>query len=155
MDPEVAALMQQIEERVAEERAAGLYSVDALQVSNARAEQPFLPDELVEVAKLAEIDPDLGVAASTKRGVGKLVGKVKSGLVRATSQPLRDAADRSTAFNLALLSYVTQLSQEVVALRALGFMKLATFTTADADAKIEALEAVVANGQAEAKLYEK
>jgi hypothetical protein len=118
MDPEVAALMQQIEERVAAKRAAGLYSVDALQVSNARAEQPFLPDELVEVAKLAEIAPDLGVAASTKPGIGKAVGKVKSGLVRATSQPLRDAADRSTAFNLALLSYVTQLSQEVVALRA-------------------------------------
>jgi len=118
IDPAVRALMDEIEERVARKRAAGLYSVDALQTPNSRAEEPFLPDELVEVAKVAEIQVNLGLAGSTKPGVGKAVGKVKEGLVRATSQPLRDVADRSTAFNLALLSYVTQLSQEVVALRA-------------------------------------
>ncbi len=117
-DPAVNELMKEIEERVARKRAAGLYSVDALQTPNARGEEPFLPDELVEVAKAAEIQVNLGLAGSTKPGVGKAVGKVKEGLVRATSQPLRDVADRSTAFNLALLSYVTQLSQEVVALRA-------------------------------------
>jgi hypothetical protein len=118
VDPAVSELMREIEERVARKRAAGLYSVEALQGSNARDDEPFLPDELVEVAKVAEITVDVGVTASTKPGVGKAVGKVKEGLVRATSQPLRDVADRSTAFNLALLSYVTQLSQEVVALRA-------------------------------------
>jgi len=117
-DPAVTALMKEIEERVSRKRAAGLYSVDALQGRNARTEEPFLADELVEVAKIAEIPVNAGLATSTKPGVGKAVGKVKEGLVRATSQPLRDVADRASTFNLALLSYVTQLSQEVVALRA-------------------------------------
>jgi len=117
-DREVVELMQEIQERVAHKRAAGLYSVDALQGVNARGDEPFLPDELVEVAKIAEIPVNTGLVTSTKPGVGKAVGKVKEGLVRATSQPLRDVADRSSAFNMALLSYVTQLSQEVMALRA-------------------------------------
>ncbi len=117
-DPAVIELMREIEERVSRKRAAGLYSVDALQSQNARADEPFLPDELVEIAKIAEIPVNTGLVTSTKPGVGKAVGKVKEGLVRATSQPLRDVADRSTAFNMALLSYVTQLSQEVMALRA-------------------------------------
>ena len=116
-DPAVIELMKEIEERVRRKRAAGLYSVDALQARNARPEEPFLADELVEVAKIAEIPVNTGLATSTKPGVGKAVGKVKEGLVRATSQPLRDVADRASTFNLALLSYVTQLSQEVVALR--------------------------------------
>jgi hypothetical protein len=46
------------------------------------------------------------------------VGKAKHGLTRATSQPLLDLADRSTAFNTALLAYVTELAQEISDLRA-------------------------------------
>lgn len=109
--------MADLKARVADKKAAGIYSVDALAAPPAVEETPLLPDDLVEVAKLAEIEIDLQVAQSTKRHVGKAVTHVKGGLVRATSQPLQDLADRTSAFNLALLNYVTLLSQEVVRLR--------------------------------------
>lgn len=115
---DVAALMAEIEARVAEKRAAGLYSVDALAADRPTQREPYMADDLVEVSKLAEIQPNLGLTASTKPAVGKAVGKVKEGMVRATSQPLLDLADRTTAFNVALLAYVSELAQEVAALRA-------------------------------------
>jgi hypothetical protein len=45
------------------------------------------------------------------------VGKTKSVLARATSQPLIGVADQSTAFNANLVSYLSQLAQEVARLR--------------------------------------
>ncbi len=116
---EVQDLMEELGRRVAEKRAAGLYSVDALANRRASGTEPFLVDDLIEVSRLAEVTPDLGLAASTKPGaVGKAVGKAKHGLTRATSQPLLDLADHSTAFNTALLAYVTELAQEIADLRA-------------------------------------
>jgi hypothetical protein len=116
---EVRDLMEQLERRVAEKRAAGVYSVDALANRRASGSEPYLVDDLIEVSRLAEVTPDLELAASTKPGaVGKAFGKAKHGLTRATSQPLLDLADRSTAFNTALLAYITELAQEIVALRA-------------------------------------
>lgn len=114
--PDVQRLMAELEARVAAKKAAGLYSVDALAAPAPHDGEPLNVDDLVEVAKLAELEIDLQVARSTKRHVGKAVTQMKGGLVRATSQPLQDLADRGTAFNLALLSYVTVLSQEVARL---------------------------------------
>lgn len=115
---EAQNLMKELERRVAEKRAAGLYSIDALSGRRASGTEPYLVDDLIEVSRLAEITPDMGLAASTKPGaVGKAVGKAKHGLTRATSQPLLDLADRSTAFNTALLAYITELAQEIAALR--------------------------------------
>jgi hypothetical protein len=115
---EVEDLMEELERRVAEKRAAGLYSVDALAQRRASGTEPYLVDDLIEVSRLAEIRPDIGLASSTKPGVvGKAVGKAKHGLTRATSQPLLDLADRSTSFNTALLAYITELAQEVADLR--------------------------------------
>jgi len=118
-DNDVRDLMDELERRVAEKRAAGLYSVDALATRRASTTEPYLVDDLIEVANLAEITPNLGTTASTRPGaIGKAVGKAKHGLTRATSQPLLDLADRSTAFNTALLAYVTELAQEISDLRA-------------------------------------
>lgn len=115
---EVARVMDDIRRRVAEKRAAGLYSVDALAADRARPIEPFRADDLAEVARLADVMPDFGLVRSTKPGVGAVVGKAKSGLVRATSQPLIGVADRASGFNAALIGYVAELAQEVASLRA-------------------------------------
>lgn len=116
---EVQDLMEELERRVAAKRAAGLYSVDALADRRGAGTEPYLVDDLIEVSRAAEITPDVGLAASTKLGAaGKVVGTAKHALARATSQPLMDLADRSTAFNTALLAYITELAQEVANLRA-------------------------------------
>lgn len=115
---EVARVMDDIRRRVAEKRAAGLYSVDALAADRARPIEPFRADDLAEVARLADVMPDFGLVRSTKPGVGVVVGKAKSGLVRATSQPLIGVADRASGFNAALIGYVAELAQEVASLRA-------------------------------------
>lgn len=114
--PDADALIAELQERVAAKKQAGLYSLDEIAVTESAVE-PFRAEELGELAAAAEITPDFRLAQSTKRGVGAVVGKTKSGLVRATSQPLANVADQATAFNLALLGYVSALSQEVAELR--------------------------------------
>ncbi|MBM3664677.1 MAG: hypothetical protein FJW92_02640 [Actinobacteria bacterium] len=88
---------------------------------------PYLAEELAHVADLAEISPNLDDVRSTRRGVGIAVGKTKSVLTRATSQPLLGLAAQATTFNSVLVSYLSQLAQEVAALRA----EVARLTDAD------------------------
>jgi len=115
---DVDVLMSELRAQVAKKKAAGLYAVDALAEEPTSCNVPFRSEDLAELAKLAEIYVDLEVTRSTKRYVAAPVGRVKSGLVRATSQPLQDVADRATSFHLALLSYVSMLAQELESLRA-------------------------------------
>ncbi len=68
--------------------------------------------------EVATITPDMSLVQSTKPGVGAAVGKAKSVLARATSQPVLDLAARQSPFNAALLSYLVDLAQEVTTLRA-------------------------------------
>jgi hypothetical protein len=114
--PNADALIAELQERVAAKKEAGLYSLDELAGSGSVTE-PFRAEELAELSTAAEITPDFRLAQSTKRGFGAVIGKTKLGLVRATSQPLANVADQTTAFNLALLGYVSALSQEVAELR--------------------------------------
>ncbi len=116
-DGEVADLMATIRARVAERQAQGLYSVDALSAPDGRDVEPFQVQDLVWLEEVAEITPDMGLIRSTKPGVGIVVGKAKSALTRATSQPLLDLAVRQSQFNAALLAYLTDLAQEVEVLR--------------------------------------
>jgi len=114
---DVEALMEEVRRRVDEKRAAGLYSIDAIAADRGRKNAPFRADDLADVARLADINVDFALVKSTKAGVGALVGKTKSGLSRATSQPLLGVADQASGFNNALISYVAELAQEVAALR--------------------------------------
>lgn len=117
MDADAEALMDELRRRVEAKRAAGLYAVDDIREPPSNARVPFLAEELAHVADLAEISPNLDGVGSTRRGVGVAVGKTKSVLTRATSQPLIGVADQATAFNSVLISYLSQLAQEVAALR--------------------------------------
>ena len=113
------ALMADIRRRVEEKKASGLYTVDALARSSRIEVAPLHPDDLAELGRMLEITPNLDLARSDRRGIGKAIGAVKHGLTRATSQPLLDAAEQTSAFNALLLAYVTELSSEVMRLRGL------------------------------------
>jgi hypothetical protein len=115
-DGNTEALMDELRKRVEMKKAAGLYALDGLSLPQPSTE-PFRADELTSLARAAVLSPDLNLAQSTRGGVGKVVTKTKVSLARATSQPLTHVADQATAFNLALLAYVTELAQEVAYLR--------------------------------------
>ena len=117
--PDVDALMAEVQRRVAEKKASGLYSVDALaEPAGNTGVEPYNAVDLAEVARLVDVMPNFQLARSTKRGVGGLVSKLKSLLSRATSQPLIGMGDQQSRFNATLLSYVSELAQEVAVLRA-------------------------------------
>ena len=115
---ETRRLMDDIRRRVAEKKAAGLYSVDVVAADVASHIEPFRADELADVARMADVMPDFGLVRSTKPGVGAVVSRVKGGLSRATSQPLIGVADQASGFNAALIGYIAELAQEVASLRA-------------------------------------
>ena len=111
--------MEEVRQRVATKKAAGLYSIDALAEPSATSGvEPYAAADLAEVARLVDVMPDFELAQSTKRGVGNVVTKLKSGLSRATSQPLMGMGDQQSRFNATLLSYVSELAQELALLRA-------------------------------------
>lgn len=115
---DVEALMGEVRRRVAEKRASGLYAIDSIAQDRGRTNAPYRADDLADVARLADVYPDFSLVKSTKPGVGSVVGKMKSGLSRATSQPLLGVADQASGFNNALVGYIAELAQEVAALRA-------------------------------------
>jgi hypothetical protein len=114
---DVEALMDEVRRRVARKREAGLYAIDNLASDRGLKNEPFRADDLAEVARMADVNPNFLLAKSTKPAVGVVVSKVKSGLTRATSQPLIGVADQATGFNNALIGYIAELAQEVAALR--------------------------------------
>ena len=114
-DPlDVDALMADLRRRVAEKKAKGLYGVDAL-VAEALDDpgEPFALEELERLRELAVQRVDIDVAVSTKPVVGGVVTRVKRLLVRGTSQPVYGLSAQQTAFNAALLSYLSALGREV------------------------------------------
>ena len=117
MDPELAQMMEELQRRVDAARAAGLYAVDDLREPVAAGREPVHPEELAQLGALAEISPNLIGVGSTRRVVGMAVGKTKSVLARATSQPLIGVADQATAFNSVLVAYLSQLAQEIARLQ--------------------------------------
>lgn len=117
--PDVDALMEEVRRRVAEKKASGLYSLDALvDMTGHPGVEPFGAAGLAEVARRVDVMPDFQLARSTKRGVGGVVSRVKTMLSRATSQPLIGMGDQQSRFNATLLSYLSELGQEVATLRA-------------------------------------
>lgn len=115
---DVEALMEGLRRRVADKKAQGLYTVDAVAADAVHSAEPFGLDQLERLRELAVQNVDLSVAASDKPVLGPAVSTVKRALVRGTSQPLYAAASRSNEFNAALLAYLAALAREVAALRA-------------------------------------
>jgi hypothetical protein len=142
---DIDALMEGLRQRVAEKKAQGLYGVDALMAASVEDDgEPFGLEELEALRELAVQTVDIDVAASTKPVVGGLVSQLKRLLVRGASQPMYGMSARATAFNAALLGYLSTLAREVSALerRVAAEQAAADAARAEAAAARAALSAV-------------
>lgn len=110
--------MADIRRRVAEKKAKGLYSVDALALGAADETAPLAQDELERTRDLAVQRVELAAPVTGPPVLGPLVAKVKYRLTRAVSQPLYAMTSQASSFNIALVGYVARLGREVAALRA-------------------------------------
>lgn len=117
-DPlDVERLMEDLRRRVADKKARGLYGVDALMTDAVEnGGEPFGLDELERLRELAVQRVELDTASSTKPVVGGAISRVKRLLVRGASQPMYSLSAQATAFNGALLAYLSSLAREVASL---------------------------------------
>ncbi len=113
---DVDALMADLRRRVAEKKARGLYTVDALVVDAAETVEPWRQEDLERLRALSVLRVDLTGTASTKPVIGGLVGWFKRRLARSTSGPLYGLAAQENAFHAPLLAYLSQLAREVTEL---------------------------------------
>jgi hypothetical protein len=109
--------MADLRRRVAEKKARGLYTVDALVVEATEGIEPYGQAELERLRALAVQRLDLTTSASTKPVVGGFVTRLKRMLVRGTSQPLHHVIGQTNAYNGALLGYLSQIAREVANLQ--------------------------------------
>ena len=108
--------MGDLRRRVAEKKARGLYSVDALMSEPSSRDEPFAAEDLERVRSQAVLHYDVEVQPSTKPMLGKAVSRVKSLLVRGVSQPGYSLTAQANAYNGALMSYLSRLAREITAL---------------------------------------
>lgn len=151
---DVDAVMADLRERVAEKKARGLYGVDALIVDRPQPAEPFSPEELERVRGLAVLHYDLDAGASTKPVVGRLVGKVKSTLVRGVSQPGFSLTAQLNAYHGSLVAYLTRMAHEITRLqRELSLARAEALRASDAvrEAEIERQRDL---GQADGRIEE-
>lgn len=109
--------MADLRQRVAEKKARGLYSVDALMVDPPTTDEPFAAEELERLRSQAVLRYELAVLPSTKPVIGWVVTRVKRKLVRATSQPGFLLAAQANAYHAALMAYMGRLARELTTLR--------------------------------------
>lgn len=110
--------MDELHRRVAEKKAQGLYSIDALSDEIRPGPEPVDADGLARLERLVDVAPDPSVVRSTKPVIGGAVTGAKHVLVRATRQPVDDLACRATTFNGLLLHHLAGLAREVALLQA-------------------------------------
>jgi hypothetical protein len=114
---DVDALMADLRRRVAEKKARGLYSVDAVMREPPPRDEPFAVEDLERLQELGVVRYDLTVNASDKPVLGPAVTRVKGVLTRGTSQPGFTLTAELNAFHAALLAYLSRLAREVTDLR--------------------------------------
>ncbi len=114
---DVDALMVGIRARVAEKKARGLYSVDALALDAADETTPWNHERLEALQASTAIVQHLVVASSDKGRIGPAVTRAKRAIVRAGFHNVEDVAGQVTRFNAEITSYVASLAGEVARLR--------------------------------------
>lgn len=111
---DVEGIMDDLRRRVAEKKAKGLYGVNALMASTTEDDgEPFGLEDLERLRDLAVQRVQIDTATSTKPLVGGAVSRLKRLLVRGASQPMYGMSAQATAFNGALLAYLSSLAREV------------------------------------------
>jgi hypothetical protein len=114
---DVDALMADLRRRVAEKKARGLYTVDALAIDATENVEPYRLEDLERLRELSVQRVDLSLSPSSKPLVGGLITRIKKILVRGASQPMYAMAAQSSQYNATLLGYVSQLAREITTLQ--------------------------------------
>lgn len=115
MDPE--EILEQIRSTVAEKKALGMYSIDALALDVVEMREPVEADQLDRARAAAAIHVEMQSVKSDKRVIGGLITRVKRLLARSSAQPLTSTARQQAAFNASTVAYLTALGREVAAQR--------------------------------------
>jgi hypothetical protein len=118
MNRDIADSMDELRRRVAEQRAAGVYDVDDVRGVLGSPEAPALVRDLAHAARLADISPAPAPPAPDGHGPRAIAGRARSSARNVARRPVADVADRTTAFNTAVVAYLLQLAEEVEVLRA-------------------------------------
>ena len=114
---DVDAIMAAVKARVAEKKARGLYSVDALAYEKLAEGEPWDPDRIEGMQVAAVVRQHLLVEPSSKPVIGKAVGLAKKFVVRAGFHNLQTITHQVTSFNTEMLGYATSVGVEVASLR--------------------------------------
>jgi hypothetical protein len=150
---DVDALMADLRKRVAEKKARGLYSVDAL-VVEPPPDEPFAIEELERLREQAVLHYDLDVNPSSKPFIGAAVTRVKRALVRGTSQPGFGLTAQANAYHAALMAYLGQLARELTELRRALHDAQTTAELAVQSARESEVDALRELGQVEGRVEE-
>ncbi len=118
MNPDIADSMDELRRRVAQQRAAGVYDVGDLRDVLDSPEAPALVRDLAHAARLAEISPAPTVPAPGGHGPRAMAGRARATARDMARRPVAEVADRTTAFNMALIAYLLEMAGEVALLRA-------------------------------------
>jgi hypothetical protein len=109
--------MADLRRRVAEKKARGLYSVDALMTDPPPRNEPFAAEELERVRAHAVLHYDIDVGPSTKPLIGRPVSRLKRMLVRGVSQPGYSLTAQANSYHGALMAYLGRMANEITALQ--------------------------------------
>jgi hypothetical protein len=118
MNPDIADSMDELRRRVTAAREAGTYGPGDLRGEVVPANAPPLVRGLADAARLAEVAPPPRPSGDHAGGVRGAAARAKHAAADLARRPVGDVAERTTAFNLALVAYVAELAAEVVELRA-------------------------------------
>lgn len=118
MNPDIADSMDELRRRVTAGREAGTYGPGDLRDLVVPADAPPLVRGLADAARLAEVAPPPRPPGDHAGGVRGAAARAKHAAADLARRPVGDVAERTTAFNLALVAYLAELAAEVVELRA-------------------------------------
>jgi len=118
MNPDIADSMDELRRRVTAGREAGTYGPGDLREQVLPVDAPPLVRGLADAARLAEVAPPPRAPGDHAGGVRGAAARAKHAAADLARRPVGDVAERTTAFNLALVAYLAELAAEVVELRA-------------------------------------
>ena len=118
MHPEITGSMDELRRRVMAAREAGAYGPNDIGEAVVPLDADPLVRGLADAARLAEVAQPPRPAGEQSSGLRGAAVRAKNAAADLARRPVGDVAERTTAFNIALVAYVAELAQEVARLRA-------------------------------------
>ena len=114
---DIDELMHDVRRRVAEKKARGEYTLDAVTLDAIEALDGGLSGRIEELQSFAAQRVDLTPWPSRRPMVGPALERARLVLSRTLSRPLFGMAEQASAFNAALVASIATLTREVDELR--------------------------------------